>query len=138
MPADHSSLATFMRSSRRPSPRLMTKTSVAFARPAASPCSLAFLRRSEKRRSTPNEMPTQGILPAALLSPANMPTRSSYLPPAAIDPTPTVESSTSASSSALSAGFLPLTSAFFWASVGAASGLGATGAGGAEPSVTAS
>ena len=42
-----------------------------------------------KTRSTPIEIPTHGI---CLPDGENIPTKSSYLPPAAIDPTPEVSS----------------------------------------------
>ncbi|RUP42748.1 hypothetical protein BC936DRAFT_138142 [Jimgerdemannia flammicorona] len=68
-----------------------------------------FASRIEKTRSTPMETPTQGMRKLAspfLFFPENMPTNSSYRPPAAIDPTPTVDSSSS-SVSFLVVGRLP-------------------------------
>jgi hypothetical protein len=77
-----------------------------------------------KMRSTPNETPTQGTW--AL--PENMPTRPSYLPPAATLPTPTLGSLDRSSSSLPPLLFLGLT-------VGS---LAPGVAEGAEPSVTTS
>ncbi|CCO32995.1 hypothetical protein BN14_07062 [Rhizoctonia solani AG-1 IB] len=137
IPASHSSFANFIRSSINPSPTLATNTSVALLRPR----SFSLCIRIEKTRSTPTLTPTHGILPTPEDLPAaaeaNIPTRSSYLPPAAIDPTPTWDSSISSSSSLLFSDlgldFLGLGGGFV---DGSAEVLDA--AGGAEPSTTAS
>lgn len=77
MPAFHNSAQTFILSSNNPSPKLMTYTSVALPLLASSPLSLACFNNNENNLSTPNEMPTHGILPAAEVLPENMPTKSS-------------------------------------------------------------
>ena len=115
------------------------------------PFSTHFGHTIAKMRSSPIDTPTHGSDAAFLPSPAaaavNMPTRLSYRPPAAIDPTPTCDSSISSSSSA------PAAAAFFlgfFAEAGAASleaegvveedakALAALKAGGAEASTMAS
>jgi len=150
MPASQSSFATCILSIRRPSPTLMTYACVSFflpfaVRPAATAFSRSFCMSIENTRSTPTLTPTQGILPLVEASDdaaeANMPTSSSYRPPAAMLPTPIVDSSTSGSPSASTAGIL----SFFFldfggadALPGAAAGIAAAGSGGAELSTTAS
>ena len=85
------------------------------------PFSTHFGHTSAKMRSSPMLTPTHGRLAAFLPSPAaaavNMPTRLSYRPPAAIDPTPTCDSSISSSSSA------PAVAAFFAFFFGAGGGV---------------
>ena len=95
-PASQRVLQTPMRSLSNPvnplPPNAMTYTSTSL--PRTSPVMRAFVML--KMRSTPKEIPTQGTRPLALL--ANIPTSSSYLPPAAIEPMP-MESSLERSAS---------------------------------------
>ena len=92
------------------------------------------------------ETPTHGRLctffPSAPAAAANIPTRLSYRPPAAMEPTPTVDSSTSSSSSSFATFF----AFFFGAGAGGAGvdwesdarALAAVKPGGADASVMAS
>ena len=100
----------------------MMYTSTVLGAAAFSAAMRAFVML--KIRSTPKETPTQGT--CAL--PENMPTRPSYLPPAATLPTPTLGSFDRSSSSLL----LLLLLGFTVAS------LAEGAAAGAEPSVTTS
>lgn len=122
MPASQSILQTSIRSLSNPvnppPPNAMTYTSTSL--PRTSPVMRAFVML--KMRSTPKEIPTQGTRPLALL--ANIPTSSSYLPPAAIEPMP-IESSSERSASGSS-------------DLGAFRDLADLPAGGAEASVTTS
>ena len=107
------------------------------------PRSTHFGHRIANTRSIPILTPTHGRLctffPSAPAAAANIPTSPSYRPPAAMEPTPTVDSSTSSSSSCAE-GFLLF---FFGAGAGVGAEAGeaeaeAVNPGGADASVTAS
>ena len=145
MPFARSSCTSSTRSFSRPSPAAMTYTIVSLLRmPLLTQCGHTIANT----RSSPMLTPTHGSAAAFLPSPAaaavNMPTRLSYRPPAAIEPTPTCDSSTSSSSSAF-ASFLARFSFFSFLGGSARAGveeeakaLASLKPGGAEASTIAS
>lgn len=122
MPASLSSCTSSTRSFSSPSPAAITYTIVALLR---MPFATHFGQTMAKTRSSPMLTPTHGspavFFPSPAAAAVNIPTRLSYRPPAAIDPTPTEDSSISSSSS--SAGAEDFFEGFFL--VGAGAGVGA-------------